>query len=115
MRELPLRRLAAHAALAALLSAVMFVFLPVGAHAQTAGKRERKQQAHIARGVRTGQLSPRAARHIERRQAALNREEKSMRRRNGGTLTADDLAKLQRQQNQLSRSIYRDKHSGAAH
>jgi hypothetical protein len=43
----------------------------------------------------------------------VNREEHAMRRADGGHLTAQDKAKLTRQQNKISRSIDKDKHNAA--
>ncbi len=42
----------------------------------------------------------------------LNREQRHMREDNGGKLTATDRTRINRQQNRLSRNIYRDKHNG---
>ncbi len=86
----------------------------VSAFAQTAGQIEQRkdnQQARIAQGVRSGQLSPGETRNLERREQSINREERSMRASNGGRLTRDDRAALNRRQNRVSRSIYRDKHN----
>lgn len=84
------------------------------AMAQTAPViRDRKgdQQARIARGVRSGQLTARETSHLERREASINREERSMRRADNGHLTRADRAALTRRQNRTSRAIYRDKHN----
>jgi hypothetical protein len=44
----------------------------------------------------------------------VNREERAMRRVNGGRLTAADKAVVTRRQNRISRSFYRDKHNALA-
>ena len=72
--------------------------------------RQERQQQRIARGVASGQLTARETERLEGREAALNREIKGMRRFNGGSLTPPERALVQHQQNQLSRSIYRQKH-----
>jgi hypothetical protein len=43
----------------------------------------------------------------------VNKEEHSMRAADNGKLTAADRAKLQKQQNQMSNQIYKDKHNAA--
>jgi len=75
--------------------------------------RERKhnQQRRIREGEKSGQLTRGETRHIEKKERALNREEREMRAKDGGKLTAQDRAKLNRQQNHLSKEIYKDKHN----
>ena len=80
---------------------------------QTIRERKSDQQGRIAQGVRSGQLTPRETRNLERREASVNREEHAMRRADGGHLTAHDKAVLTRRQNNISRSIYKDKHNAA--
>ncbi|HTR66602.1 MAG TPA: hypothetical protein VMH85_12560 [Terriglobales bacterium] len=77
----------------------------------TIHQRKENQQARIAQGVRSGQLTPRETTHLEKKEAALNRETRAMRKENGGKLTPHEKAVVNRQQNQLSRQIYRDKHN----
>jgi hypothetical protein len=79
---------------------------------QTIQERKNDQQGRIAQGVRSGQLTARETGHLERREASVNREEHAMRRADGGHLTAGDKAALTRRQNNISRSIYKDKHNG---
>jgi hypothetical protein len=80
---------------------------------QSIQERKENQQDRIAQGVKSGELTPRETSNLERKEAGLNREERNMREDNGGKLTAADKAKLTRQQNKLSRNIYRDKHNAA--
>jgi hypothetical protein len=79
---------------------------------QNINHRKVDQQSRIAQGVRSGQLTGRETRNIERREVSINREERAMRRSDGGRLTSRDRAALTRRQNRVSRSIYRDKHNG---
>jgi hypothetical protein len=79
---------------------------------QTIQERKNDQQGRIAQGVRSGQLTARETGHLERREASVNREEHAMRRADGGHLTAGDKAALARRQNNISRSISKDKHNG---
>jgi hypothetical protein len=61
--------------------------------------------------VTGGELTRGETRNLESRERSVNREERAMRRVNGGRLTAADKAALTRRQNRISRSIYRDKHN----
>jgi hypothetical protein len=79
---------------------------------QTIQGRKNDQQGRIAQGVRSGQLTARETGHLEHREASVNREEHAMRRADGGHLTAGDKAALTRRQNNISRSISKDKHNG---
>ena len=76
-------------------------------------QRKANQQARIAQGVRSGQLTPRETAHVERQEGAITREEHAMRAQDNGHLTAGDRHVLAQQQNAESRRIYRDKHNGA--
>jgi hypothetical protein len=76
-------------------------------------ERNDDQRQRIAQGVRSGQLTAGEAARLERREAALNREERAMRAANGGALTPGDRAVINGQQNALSGAIYRDKHNAA--
>jgi hypothetical protein len=91
------------------------LLLTTAAVAQESGAvvRDRKfdQQGRIAQGVRSGQLTPRETSHLEHQERAINHEERAMRAQDNGHLTRGDRAVLQRQQNQESRRIYRDKHN----
>ena len=81
--------------------------------AQEIHQRKENQQDRIANGVKNGSLTPRETGHLENKEAALNRETRRDRRRNGGTLTAGEKARINHQQNRVSRNIYRDKHNAA--
>ena len=75
-----------------------------------AGKRMEQQQDRIAQGVQNGSLTANEAAHLENQESKMNQEAKSMRQKNGGTLTAADKAKLNHQQRRESRNIYHQKH-----
>lgn len=75
-------------------------------------ERKENQQARIAAGIASGQLTPCDAARLERREASLNYEERAFRITNGGALTPAERALINRQQNSLSREIYRLKHNG---
>jgi hypothetical protein len=78
---------------------------------QTIQQRKNNQQERIGQGVRSGELTRGETRNLEHREASVNREEHAMRRADGGHLTAGDKAALTRQQNNISRSIDKDKHN----
>ncbi len=72
------------------------------------------QQGRIANGVSSGQLTAGETKNLEGREANLNGEVRSDRQANGGTLTPQERQQVNRQQNNLSQSIYNDKHNAAA-
>ena len=74
-------------------------------------QRKENQQDRIAQGVKSGSLSPRETANLEHKEANLNKEIRTDRRANGGNLTNNEKAQVNRQQNRLSRNIYRDKHN----
>jgi hypothetical protein len=76
---------------------------------QTINQRERRQQRRIRQGVRSGELTHRETRHLERREGRLRRNEWRA-RRSGGGLNTHERRRLQREENRTSRSIYRQKH-----
>ncbi len=76
------------------------------------GKRAENQQDRIARGVKSGQLTPGETANLESKDARINREVRNDRAANGGKLTPAERARVNRQQNKVSRQIYRDKHNG---
>jgi len=75
-------------------------------------QRKEKQQARIGNGVKNGTLSPRETVNLEKKEGALNHEIHHDRVQNGGNLTNKEKAQVNRQQNHLSRQIYKDKHDG---
>jgi hypothetical protein len=81
--------------------------------AQEIQERKENQQDRIANGVANGSLAPHETANLENKESALNRETRRDRRQNGGNLTNKEKAKINRQQNKLSRNIYRDKHNAA--
>jgi len=75
-------------------------------------QREQNQQDRIANGVKNGTLSPKQASNLEKREASVeNREQKDMAKHNGH-LTKAEQRGINRQQNRISKSIYKDKHDG---
>ena len=79
----------------------------------TVNARQVEQQRRIAQGVGSGQLTPRETARLENREARVHREIRSERAANGGYLTGAERRQVNRQQDRMSNSIYRDKHNDA--
>lgn len=73
--------------------------------------RRTDQQDRIANGVQSGQLTAGETKNLEGREANLNREIKDDRQADGGKLTTQERQQVNKQQNNLSKSIYQDKHN----
>ncbi|MBV8049866.1 MAG: hypothetical protein JOZ80_01680 [Acidobacteriaceae bacterium] len=74
-------------------------------------QREQNQQNRIANGLKNDTLNAQQASNLEKREANLqNREQKDMAAHNGH-LTKAEQNSLNRQENRISKSIYKDKHS----
>jgi len=73
-------------------------------------RREANQQKRIANGVSSGKLSAKQTANLDKREAAVkNREQRDMAAHNGH-LTKAEQKGINRQQNRISKSIYKDKH-----
>ena len=101
--------------------AATFLLSPVAILAQapataptstTINQRKENQQDRIAQGVKSGQLTPGETSKLEHQEAGINKEERGMRAQDNGHLTKGDKALINKQQNQESKRIYRDKHNG---
>jgi len=79
--------------------------------APVVNQRKENQQDRIANGVQSGQLTAGETKNLEKKETGLNAEENRMEKHDDGNLTAADKARLTRQQNRMSRQIYRDKHN----
>jgi hypothetical protein len=80
------------------------------AHSEV-GRRAENQQDRIAQGVQSGQLTAGETSKLESQETRINHEVKTDRAANGGTLTPAERAQVNRQQNHVSKRIYRDKHN----
>jgi hypothetical protein len=80
--------------------------------AQTAtprvGKRQVQQQARIKEGVKSGELTRREVRRLEREQAKIAVDKAKA--KSDGVVTPAERAKLTREQNRASRHIVKQKH-----
>jgi hypothetical protein len=73
--------------------------------------REQNQQNRIGNGLKNGTLNSKQATNLEKRETSVqNREKKDMAAHNGH-LTKAEQKGINRQQNRISNSIYKDKHS----
>ena len=103
--------------------AAAFAALPVAGIAQTTStttptdphrtinERKVEQQDRIAQGVKSGSLSAGETAGLEKQEAGINKEESGMRAQDNGHLTSQDKKTINKQQNQESHRIYRDKHN----
>ena len=78
----------------------------------TINQRLENQQDRIGQGITSGQLTAGEAAHLENNEAKINKEVRNDRAANGGKLTPQERKQVNRQQNRMSRQIYRDKHNG---
>ena len=74
--------------------------------------RERRQDARIAQGDRSGQLTNRETANIDRRENNIQNSKALDQAAHNGHLTKREQNRLNRRQNRLSRTIHRDKHNG---
>jgi hypothetical protein len=95
--------------LATLIPAAML--LPVYAQTPEVARREGRQQARIAQGKKSGQLTKGETARLQNKESKIHHEIKGDRAANGGKLTVSEKAKVNRQQNKVSRRIYHDKHN----
>jgi len=77
----------------------------------TIAQRKENQQDRIGNGVQSGQLTAGETSKLETKEAAINGETRADRAANGGKLTAAEKQQVNKQQNQLSKQIYNDKHN----
>ena len=73
-------------------------------------RRKARQQKRIAKGVKNGSLSPKETAHLEKREASVQRQEQRDMAKHNGHLTKAEQKGITRQQNRISKSIYKDKH-----
>ncbi|HEX4075302.1 MAG TPA: hypothetical protein VHX49_07880 [Candidatus Acidoferrales bacterium] len=73
--------------------------------------RQLNQQGRIANGAHSDQLTPRETNHLENRESNIHNEVRTDRENNGGRMTQQERQQVNRQQNNTSRAINRDKHN----
>lgn len=74
-------------------------------------RREANQQKRIGNGVANGKLTSKQATHLEKRETAVQNREKRDMAKNNGHLTKAEQRGINRQQNRISHTIAKDKHS----
>lgn len=92
--------------------AVCLLTLTADASAQTGrgiNARQDNQRSRIVNGVRSGELTARETGRLAREQVQIRRMEQRF-RRSGDGLSGRERVRLQREMNQASRHIYRQKH-----
>lgn len=73
--------------------------------------RETNQQNRIANGVKNGQLTPGQTARLERGEQRLENNEKKDMAKDNGHLTKQNQRQLNHEENNMSKRIYKDKHS----
>jgi hypothetical protein len=98
---------------------IVTLLLATGLVAEAGGRHPRvrqvnarfeNQQDRIAAGIKSGQLTPKEAATLETKEAALKNEERTFRLENNGHLTKNEQIQLNKQENNLSKQIYNEKH-----
>ena len=95
------------------LVATLLAAASIGAFAQTAAtprvdQREANQQARIANGAASGQLTGKETVRLEKEQSAINKAEAHAKA--DGTVTRHERKRLHRMQNAASKDIHAQKH-----
>lgn len=91
----------------------LLALVTVNAQAQTStpnvSERQVHQQKRIAKGVRSGELTARETVNLERQEAKVQMDKKAAKA--DGVVTTEERAKLQAEENRVSRHIYNKKHN----
>jgi hypothetical protein len=75
------------------------------------GVRGANQQQRIGQGVQSGQLTAHETGNLENREASINHQAAADRAANGGHMTAQEHQQINQRQNNVSKSVYNDKHN----
>ena len=73
-------------------------------------RREARQQGRIANGINNGSMSAKQASNLEKREANVQKREQKDMAAHNGHLTKAEQKGINRQQNRISKTIYKDKH-----
>jgi len=84
---------------------------PQNAALPRVGARAENQQQRIGQGVQSGQLTAGETHNLEGREASIHNEAATDRAANGGHLTQQEHQQINQRQNNVSKSIYNDKHN----
>jgi hypothetical protein len=74
-------------------------------------QREENQQKRIANGINNGSMNAHETANVERREASVQRQEQADMAKHNGHLTKVEQRQLNRRQDRISHSIYKDKHN----
>ena len=74
-------------------------------------RREENQQKRIANGINNGSLNAHETANLERREASVQKQEQADMAKHNGHLTKTEQRQLNRLQDRISHSIYKDKHN----
>ncbi len=74
-------------------------------------QREANQQKRIANGINNGSMNAHETANVERREASVQKQEQTDMAKHNGHLTKAEQRQLNRRQDRISRSIYKDKHN----
>jgi hypothetical protein len=73
------------------------------------GERANNQQARIANGVKSGQMTAGETAHVEKNEQHINQQVHADRQANGGKLTPAEKKQVNHEQNKTSQEIHKDK------
>ncbi len=76
------------------------------------GARQKRQHARIKEGVKSGEITKHEARRLKRQELRIQRQKQRFQAQNGGAMTPEQKAKIQRKLNKENRRIIRQKHDG---
>jgi hypothetical protein len=74
-------------------------------------QREANQQRRIANGINNGSMNAHETANVERREASVQKQEQADMAKHNGHLTKAEQRQLNRRQDRISHSIYKDKHN----
>jgi hypothetical protein len=92
-------------------AALVFASVIPTAYAGEVHNRLQNQQARVAQGIRSGQLTPAETYHLEQREANINARRQADLAAHGGHLTTGDYRRLNAREDSVSGQIYVDKHN----
>lgn len=92
-------------------TALAFAFVVPAARAGEVHNRLQNQQARIAQGIRSSQLTLAETQHLERREAIINARRQADLVAHGGHLAPGDYRRLNAREDSVSGQIYVDKHN----
>lgn len=87
------------------------IVLPAAAQAGEVFNREHRQENRIYQGAANDSLTRGEYDRLQAREASINAQRRSDLSRNDGHITPQEYRNLNHRENDLSRSIYRDKHN----